>query len=398
MDINLTIKPSIKMDSKKENNVIRIPELYRHNLNFQPGKNIFLKHKNGTVKNFQIDFAYKEDLLNPWAAYLTQHSFNNLKILKQNYITIGCDPEFFLIDTKTYSMLDASKYFRFNSNIGNDGLIGEFRPKYSDNEDDVAMNIMNLINRARNKLNINKNGKDIMLYGISYFNKFSSGYHIHFGLPKFLLTPTSFNKKLLKQIISILDYYIGIMAVLPEGIDDVQRRTNKAISYGKPGAFKYNRTTIEYRTPGAHLLRHPILTKGIMAIGYLVMNDIIKNLIDGNLLISDNIQQTIDNLKQYYDIPAFINIYNAICSPYIVEALNYLNDIKYKLTTMYLYKNKEQNITDYINVIENNIKFTGNIEFNWRNFYGKEQQKQVVFYKTPIKTNNHITRSILLED
>jgi len=398
MDINLTIKPSTKMNSEEENNVIRIPELYRHDLNFQIGKDIFLKYKDNSIKNFQIDFAYKEDLLNPWSAYLTQHSFDNLKILKQNYITIGCDPEFFLIDTKTYTMSNASNYFRFNSDVGNDGFMGEFRPKYSDNENDVATNIMNLINRARNKLNTTKNGKDIMLYGVSYLDEFSGGYHIHFGLPKFLLISNSFNNKLLTQIVSILDYYIGIMAVLPEGTDDAQRRTNKAVSYGKPGAFKYNRMTMEYRTPGSHLLRHPILTKGIMAIGYLVMNDIIKNLIDNNLLIPDNIQQTINNLKQHYNIPPSIDIHDAICSPYIVKALNYLNDIKHKLTTMYLYKNKEQNITDYINVVENNIKFIGNIEFNWRNFYGEEQQKQMVLYKTPLKANNLGEGSILLEN
>jgi len=84
MDINLTIKPSTKMNSENENNVIRIPELYRHNLNFQVGKNLSLKHKDGNIKNFQIDLAYKEDLLNPWAAYISQQNFNNLKLLKQN--------------------------------------------------------------------------------------------------------------------------------------------------------------------------------------------------------------------------------------------------------------------------------------------------------------------------
>ena len=386
------------MNLENENNVIRIPEVYRHNLNFQVGKNIFLKHKDGNIKNFQIDFAYKEDLINPWAAYITQQNFNNIKTLKDNYITIGCDPEFFLIDTRTYTISNAANHFVFNSDVGNDGLLAEFRPKYSDNENDVTNNIKNLIIKARNKLNTTRHGKHIMLYGISSFNKYAGGYHIHFGLPKSLLVYNQFNEQLLRQIISILDYYIGIMAVLPEGIDDVQRRTDKGIPYGKPGAFNYNRTTLEYRTPGAYLLRHPSLTNGIMAIGYLVMNDIVKNLIDGDLLVQDDIQQTKKNLKQHYNIPSKKNIYNAICSSNLIEAFNYLGDIKYNLTKMYLYKNKKQNIMEYLNIIENNIKFFGNIETNWRNFYDKEQQNKMVLYKTPFETNNYFTRSNILEN
>jgi len=399
MEINLTIQPSTMMENvENENNIIRIPETYRKNLNLNIGKDIFLKYKNGVVKNFQTTFAYKEDLLNPWAAYITKNNFETIDLIKQNSITIGCDPEFFLIDTQTYKTTSAMNYFSYNGNVGNDGLVGEFRPQYSTNENEVTNNIMNLIKIARTKLNNTKNGKNIMLYASSSYNKFAAGYHLHFGLPKFLLVSNKFNNLLLKQIVSILDYHVGIVAILPEGVIDIHRRTDNKVIYGKPGAFKFNRTTLEYRTPGAYLLRHPILSKGIMAIGLIVIDDIINNLINNKLLVPNNIQQTLDNLKQCYNILSHEKIFNAICSPYIFGAMNYLLDIKNNLSTMRLYKQKEQNIVNFFNTIENNIKFTGNIETNWRNFYHDEQQKQMVICKTPIKTNYYTTRGILLEN
>ena len=396
MDINLTVQPSNKME-QTENNVIRIPEMYRTDLNLFIGKDMFLKCKNGAMKSFKTSFAYKNDLANPWAAYITQNNFDNLELTKCNPITIGCDPEFFLIDTRTCKISSAMQYFSFRGNVGHDGIVGEFRPQYNDNENDVADNIMYLINKARNKLNTVKDGEYMMLYSASSYEQFAAGYHIHFGLPKFLLINNTFNYKLLRHIVSILDYYVGIMAVLPEGIDDVYRRTYTGISYGKPGAFKYDRTTMEYRTPGAYLLRHPILTKGIMAIGYLVMDDIINNLLGNNLLVKGNIDQTIYNLKQVYNLPPRQEIYKVICSESITRAMNYLPDIKYKLSTMPLYKSKEYNLTNFFDTIENNIKFTGNIEINWRNSYHDRQQKQMGFCETPIKTSYYTKASVLLE-
>ncbi len=399
MEINLTVQPSTRMENtENENNIIRIPEIYRNNLNLSVGNNIGFKRKNGTIKNFQISFAYKEDLFNPWTGYITCNNFNSIELTKQTLLTIGCDPEFFLINTKTYKTSNAGNYFPFNGNVGNDGLVGEFRPIYNNNEDYVAENIMYLINKARNKLNTTKDGKDIMLYAASSYNAFAAGYHIHFGLPKSLLIYNSFNCELLKHIVSILDYYVGIMAVLPEGIDDTYRRSNISVPYGKPGAFKFNRKTMEYRTPGAYLLRHPILSKGIMAIGYTVMDDIINNLINNNLLVQNNVQQTIDNLKQVYNTPPATEIYNAICSPYIFEAMNYLSNIQSKLSTMPLYENKKQNIINFFNTVENNIKFTGNIEINWREFYYDKQQEQVDIRNAPVKTSYYTTRGILLEN
>ena len=394
MDINLTIQPSTNMVNNEEN-IIRIPEIYRNDLNLPVVNKVNLKDKNGTVKNFQTTFAYKEDLINPWTAYLTQNNFNSLSLIKQKSITIGCDPEFFLVNIKTLKISSAMQYFSFGGNVGHDGLVAEFRPRHNNNEDDVAHNIMYLVNKTRNKLNDTKDGKDLMLYAASSYEKYAAGYHIHFGLPKFLLTNNPFNYKLLKQIVSILDYYVGIMAVLPEGIDDVYRRSYTGVSYGKPGAFKYNRTTMEYRTPGAYLLRHPILAKGIMAIGYLVMDDIVNNLINNSLLVQDNINQTIYNLEQVYNLPPRQEICSAICSPSIFNAMNYLPDIKTKLSQMPLYKNKEQNLTNFFNTIEDNIKFTGNIEANWRNFYYDKQPKQMDICEAPIKAAYYTKASIL---
>ena len=165
MEINLTVQPSTQMECSGaiEDDVIRMSEVYRNILNLSVGNKMCLKYKNGATKDFQVSFAYKNDLMSPWSAYLTQNNFDSIKLNKSNPLTIGCDPEFFLINTMTYKISNAMNHFSFNSNVGNDGIVAEFRPQYSDNEDIVANNIMYLINKARHKLNNSINGKNLML-------------------------------------------------------------------------------------------------------------------------------------------------------------------------------------------------------------------------------------------
>ena len=89
-------------------------------------------------------------------------------------ITIGCDPEFDLINKSRTSILNADHYYDYAADIGEDCGSLELRPK----ADKDPIKVINCLKRFINK--VRQDGFEISIKG----NIKSLGGHIHIGLPE----------------------------------------------------------------------------------------------------------------------------------------------------------------------------------------------------------------------
>jgi len=193
-----------------------------------------------------------------------------------------------------------------------------------------------------------------------------------------LLTGDAECHQMLRRMVDVLDYYVGIPSILPEGSGDFKRRSDKYSKYGKPGDYRSDSLTLEYRVPGGHLLRHPVLSKGLFAISIVVMKDILSR-----FKIYSNNYKDIFRLKDYSNLidmypklPGRSEVYESVVSNDTKKAIFHTVSIMKDINKMMGYRERSKSITDYFDYIlaylEYNKKVSGNIKENWR--LGNERQ------------------------
>jgi len=177
----------------------------------------------------------------------------------------------------------------------------------------------------------------------------------------------------MQQIVKVLDYYVGIPAVMLEGEIDASRRANIFVDYGKPSDFRLDNRTLEYRVAGGNMLKHPILTNGLIALGEVVVQDIISRVkLSTNGFRHLYWAQREERFKQLY--PSVLNtsdVYSLICSPTIGAAKTHLDEIYTGIKNMIGYRERKGDIDMFFSHIYNDTQYDNNIEYNWRNFYDK---------------------------
>ena len=367
-----------------EDRLIRIPSVLRDELNVQVGSFLYLTSKNNFVTPLQIFNAYRKDAVGDSSrAYVSQNTYDELDIKKTNLkirlqpfedILIGADPEFFIVDRDNQCRMPASHFFSHTGDVGSDCGLAELRPRPSTDEYTLTSNLYNLLCRANDRIDnrVLFKDKSIDMIAASMFNKAAAGFHIHFGLPSMMLSDIPYFKIIIERIVDVLDYYIGIPSILPEGHEDCERRSGNNSAYGKPGDYRADNLTLEYRVPGGHLLRHPILTAGLFGISIVVIKDILtrfKNYSNGYRSISK--LETYNNLTKIYpNLPNKYEVYKSITSDNIDKALSYAPSIIKDISKMIGYKNRKKSIVDYFNYVilnlENKKKFSCDIRENWR--------------------------------
>ena len=387
--MNLKIRPSFKMSKDKsplgniEDRLIRIPMALRTKFDLDTGLFLRLKSTNGELLPLQVSPAYADDvIIDSRCAYVSDTTYSEIgfDVIKRlnpaDDILLGCDPEFFIVDTMSGHNISASHFFPFYGAVGSDAGLAELRPRPSTDVENLTKNMENLMFQAYKHLSnrmIYKK-RPIRMLAASMHDNATAGFHIHFGLPNFLLnsgTPEIYN--LLLKIVYILDYYIGITSIMPEGNEDYCRRSQRFSQYGKAGDFRTdNKVTMEYRVPGGHLLRHPILTLGLLALSRTVMKDILSRL---KKLTNDfsnlKVLNKYNDIRDLYpNIPDRSHVYTAISSETIGKAVSYIDKIYDDFTKMISYSANETYITDYFNYVAKYLsrgkKFTDSIEYNWR--------------------------------
>jgi len=250
-----------------EDRLIRIPASLRESLGFKTGHFLCLKSEDDRSIPLQITVAYHSDAVdNDSCVYVSRDTFEKIDITKFSTIKpvddilIGCDPEFFLIDKATGTNISASHFFSHYGDVGSDCGLAELRPRPGFSEHEVTANLRELLIRAYKHISNRMlyRNREMSLIAASYNDNHTAGFHIHFGLSDKLLAESKFNKgddNFLKKMVSVLDYYVGIPAIIPEGSEDYRRRSIRSSQYGKAGDHRSDNITLEYRVPGGHLLR-----------------------------------------------------------------------------------------------------------------------------------------------
>ena len=376
-----------------EDRLIRIPSNLREEHGLSPGVFVCLDSKSGDPISLQVSTAYKKDIEeNEGCIFVSQDTHNLLNTEKisgikpANDILIGCDPEFFLIDKDTGFNISASHFFPHYGDVGSDCGLAELRPRPGLKESIVSKNIYNLMKKAYSHIYTRAlfKNKDICMVGASHLNNAAAGYHIHFGLPSFMLRTTPETVKLLSFMVNILDYYVGIPAIIPEGSEDCKRRSERYSRYGKPGDFRADdMMTLEYRVPGGHLLRHPVLSSGLLAISTVVMKDMLSRLqIYTKGFTDPDPFSSYEDLKFLYpSLPDRQDVYDCIVSEDIFLALSKIDVILKDISMMVGYEENRVQIIQYFEYIlayvSKGQSFPESIEINWRLMVDEKQPRQV---------------------
>lgn len=378
----------------EETTLIRIPKVLREQMGLSLGQDITLNSNKNTPVVLTISPAYKADVdTDSNYCYVSNSIFNLINIVekcpikKVDTITLGCDPELFLIDNKTHHLLRANMFFRKSGEVGHDGMLAELRPKPSIDPGTLTDNLYDLIKQTRQILNLNLNNYDpgrITLFGASSYNTglqqnfgqnnnifATAGFHLHFGLPSDLLGTTAGAISTMCKIANVLDYYVGIPAILAEQTNDHKRRTNTGVSYGKPSDFRPGNKTFEYRVPGGSLLRHPKLTYGLINLGHFVITDVVSKL-KGETngfedLSFDSVNKFFSNF--YQEIPDLNTMFNVMCSPNTERAQALVGNIRDGLSNMVDFGEREEDISNFFGIIEDSKNINNNIEVNWGEIY-----------------------------
>jgi hypothetical protein len=374
--MKLIINPSKLMEEKiseerlTERKMIRIPKNLRKAAGINLGSFLNMRAANNDIISLSIEKAYGEDVeSNSSSAYVTDEVFELLtnsspagfEVNPVNNITLGCDPEMILVNKKDASIVTAGDYFKKWDPVGCDGLLLEFRPLPSTDENVVVSNIFNMLKQARQKIN----DSQVMITAVSSYKKVTAGFHLHYGLPTELLGHKKI--KIADQIVKILDYYVGVPSILPEGRDDNYRRTVPYLEYGKPGNYRLDSRTLEYRVPGAALMKHPILARGIISIGATVVEDVVSRIkhCTENFTKLDYASTDEDMRELYPDIPPVMEIFSIICSIDTTLAMTYYDNIRSGIEKMVGYSKRADSINEYFKCVESGIQFSPDMEVNW---------------------------------
>ncbi len=174
--------------------------------------------------------------------------------------TLGCDPEFVFVNRQG-RICRANTFLKKTGPIGHDGPLGELRPSPGYHEDEVVDHLAQLVRQIPRAVEARFSNRPTILIpeAHSETQNLALGFHIHLGSP---LAPF-YRDPFLSTLISALDYFVGIPALLLE--DNPRRRLGRS-QYGKPGDVRLNGITVEYRTLGGYLLRHPDLARGVLGI------------------------------------------------------------------------------------------------------------------------------------
>ncbi|MBV5346789.1 hypothetical protein JZU46_01005 [bacterium] len=350
-----------------EDRLIRIPEGLRSALNLTLGEFVIIQ---GMA--LQVDKVYKDDfILNPNKAFVTVNIFEKVGKTTTNFeiakhITLGCDPEFFLVDKTNNCLYNPAFLFKKQGSIGHDGMAVELRPQPSLDQDVVVQHLYELIKGVKETLEQHKLNNLDMIARSSGWGLFT-GFHIHMGIPKNLLAPQQKDfGKILKILVKALDYYVGTLAVLAEK-NDSARRCSPFVNYGKVSDFRISQRTLEYRVPGGALLRHPGLASGLLGMCSLVVHDLVERLGRYTNNFADTINVGEDTfLKDIYpNILESDKMFGVICTPTTQkaeeESLKILSDFKY----MTNYKHYKNAITTFMNLKDMDI--SSNMWDNWQN-------------------------------
>lgn len=313
--------------------------------------------------------------LHPEQELALVHS-NVLSKIKQNEVeltipdvTLGCDPEFFILWQN--KRVSAATYLPFAGQIGCDGELGELRPTYGRHESHVVGTLGKLIPKIPDKLQrapwahgFPAGGHQFQYEAHSYWMNIAAGFHVHLGIPPEILnTRKDFNRASMNHIVRCLDWYVSVPLVPLETSHG--RRLGKS-NYGKPGDYRPANVTLEYRTPGAFYLRSPKMAAGLLGLSLLVTENIIARLKVASRNFVNLHKLTSADLQGVMPIPSPNHILGTLTHPDVREAQRELGGIRRQLEALPTYGKHSQSVEEFFRAVEEQERPDPNLLMNWK--------------------------------
>lgn len=407
--MKLNIRVSKAMMSPKapfgqiEQYVVRVPDHLQRALDIEVGQTLYLKTIDGgnlvltVYPALGVDEWYDSE-----SAFVVKCVFDRVNIenkkrveskLKpvEGGVSLGCDPEFLVVDKNKGVALPANSIVGggIYDKVGCDHGLVEIRPDPAMDEHKLVENMRLLLSKAKTKLDDtmegaalrgNKSwyaGKDLTFEGKAAMKNHNGklwfcGFHLHFGLhPRLRIGKKNTNyhavKLFLASTVMALDYYIAVPAVIPESNIDNFRRING--EYGQPGDFKHNKFfTLEYRVPSGHHMRSPMLSKGLIALGALVVEDIMakaQEITEGFTRLS-RLSSYTHMQKLYTQLPAYKTLKLALTANDVSLAKDLFKEIVPQLEQMLNYGYHKEALVPFVDYISSgDYNISPNIEDNW---------------------------------
>jgi hypothetical protein len=354
-----------------ERYLIRMPKREREERSLGIGDSVRLKTVDGKELVLTVQPALKDDaFFDESTSYITKEVFDRVNVgkrrkVKENVellreITLGCDPEFFMVDIHNKHFLSAGSIFGGRrTKLGTDSGMVEIRPDPALHEDGVVENMAALIRIADRKITEANRTRDyyrrkqLGFIARSHLGIRCAGFHLHFGLHRRLKQPTPAVREFIRQVVQVMDYYVTLPSIIPEGVEECGRRSGPG-RYGIPGDFKLeNGITLEYRVPGGHHMRSPELARGLIGTGALVIEDVLSR----TKVITNGFRQlskfsTYQQIREMYPrIPARKNVVEAVRSKDTRIAYKYIDRIAEDLANMLSFKTHEDSVAKFIEYI-----------------------------------------------
>ncbi len=284
-------------------------------------------------------------------------------------VTLGCDPEFFIMWGDRYIV--ASNYLPFKGQIGSDGGLAELRPMYGRHEDQVVANLRSLISRIPQSIHKAKwlagfpsDGREFTYQGHSYFRGIPAGFHVHLGIPPEILnTRKDFNRAAINHIVLCLDWYVSV-PLIPLEVSH-QRRVDNG-QYGKPGDYRPTNVTLEYRTPGGFYLRSPELTRGLLGLALMLTETIVSRMkVASNGFINLH-KLTEADLQEIMPTPEKARIKAVLNHKDPNRALNELPMMYEQLMKLPNFKQHQGAVETFFRAVRNKQQTSPNLLHNWK--------------------------------
>ena len=275
--MDFDIQPNLLM--REMPNSISLPRRFREEFGVLVGQFLQLQGSEELVLEVTIALDPQQE-----TAYISPENFKKIKnqdiTFKLLDVTLGCDPEFFIV--WGWRNISAATYLPFQGEIGSDGALGELRPMYGQHEDQVIANLRKLIPKIPRQLRRSPWARSLPATGDKFtyeahsFNfGTAAGFHVHLGIPPEILnTRKDFNRAAMSHIVQGLDWYVSV-PLIPLEVNH-QRRLGS--NYGKPGDYRPSNMTLEYRTPGGFYLRSPKLARGLLGLSLAITEAVVSRM------------------------------------------------------------------------------------------------------------------------
>lgn len=351
-----------------DHQTIRLPQKMREEMGLLVGQFMQVRGKETLV----LQIGRNLDVFHE-CAYVSPSNFERIeggtvefKILD---VTLGCDPEFFILWKK--QLISAATYLPFSGEIGADGTLGELRPMYARHEDDVVKNIGKLIpaipttmKRIKWANGFPEDGRTMDIEAHSYHQGMAAGFHVHLGIPPEILnTRKHFNKVAMNHLVKCLDWYVSVPTI---PLETSHGRRLGETSYGRPGDYRPSDVTLEYRTPGAFYLRTPTLARGLMGLCLMVAENVVSRMKLASKNFAKLDKLTPADLQEIMPLPAPEKVRGILLSKEPYTAQSHMDEIQKQLSVLPTYGKHQDAIEDFFSEVGNGRVPGPNLIQNWK--------------------------------